>query len=165
MYGTLILIFVIIFCLGYWFRIIVQIVKKIYLNAQIKYDASPPKFIKMGNDIKKRGNEMRLMYNSGNQLEYWRDAGEWGIKFRFEQRGLFKRVMLSDAKDYSASMAERLDGVLMTAISEDEWRTGNEGYLPSNYELELQGEKGYSSPVCIIDGISFEEIPEDELPF
>lgn len=128
---------------GYSINILRRITIKIYKNAQEAHDRDVPKYVRMSNNPKKdRGTEMRLRYSDdilsdGQVLEYWRDAGLWGINFRWEQRGLFKRVLVTDASIYDNEMAKRLDGVLLTPISKEQYEKGNDGYLPTNYEEEL----------------------------
>lgn len=125
----------------YYGNILRKIAKKIHENARITHDKNIPPYVSMGNDLSTRGTEMRLRYTEDSyihpaKLEYWRDGGEWGIEFRWEQRGLFKRVLVTDASGYSDEMAERLDGVLLTPISKEKYEDGNKGYLPDNYEIE-----------------------------
>lgn len=137
-----ILTFISAFFLGYYYRIFEGIFKKIWGNAIIAHDkkSNLPEFVSMGKTKKNRGTEMRLRYDSyfGEPiLEYWRDAGIWSIGFRWEQRGL-KRVLISDASNYSDDMKKRLDGVILVPITKKEWEKGNEGYVPTDGSVEFE---------------------------
>jgi len=85
-----------------------------------------PKYVMMMQDGR-QGCAMRLQEkNEGvrrSELEYWRDAGLWGIAFRMENGKL-----VSDAKHYGPEL-QYLDGQELVPITETEWRKDNAGYI------------------------------------
>lgn len=131
------LVLILSFIGGYYFYIFTHIIKKIWKNAIIAHDNDLPKYVIMVKDKKDNGTELRFRYNDYNEIEYWRDAGIWGVGYRWEQRGL-KRVLVSDASDYNDEIAKRLDGMLLIPITEDEYLKGNEGYVPYYYKEEAK---------------------------
>ena len=52
---------------------------------------------------------------------YWRDAGLWGVNCKTKNG----RLLSSPLKQWN----DRLHGVELIPISEEEWRKGNDGYI------------------------------------
>jgi len=53
--------------------------------------------------------------------EYWRDGGAWGVDFKFVKGNVF-----------SVSHVSSVNGLLMEAGTEEEWRKCNGRYAPKN---------------------------------
>lgn len=82
-----------------------------------------PKYVRLNNTamrLLKAGNNA-FSYNESEQ--YWRDAGYWGIDFRFDE---------IEQKWYSVSIGEETDwlnNIELIPITRKEYREENKGYL------------------------------------
>ncbi len=75
-----------------------------------------PKYVIMG--TKNKGVEMKLDFDNE---EYWRDAGMWGVKFKFVKGKLISWM--------PKSSMPWLHKVPLIKITENEWMEGNKGYV------------------------------------
>lgn len=73
-----------------------------------------PKFVMLGSS------ELRLKGN-----EYYRDAGMWGVGFRIKGGKLLS--------SHWRQGHDWLHNVELIPITEEQWKKGNEGYLPDKY--------------------------------
>ncbi len=80
---------------------------------------NPPKFVEMGGD---GGSCLRLRLDTEGVVEYWLDAGAWGVGYEFR-----------DGKMFSVhSYVSSVNGIELTPCSEKKWREFNGHYAPQN---------------------------------
>lgn len=72
--------------------------------------------MELPNYVKLNECELRLRGN-----EYWRDAGCWGVGFKIKNGKLLS--------SYWRKGHDKLHGIELIPISEEEWRNGNKGYI------------------------------------
>lgn len=93
-----------------------RIVDKYHEQIQ-KIDALP-QFVKLGKAV------LRLeKYDGLHKVQYWRDAGAWGVGIMF-RRGKF----------YSVSDNDDLDFKELTPATLEEWQEDNTGYIGESNE-------------------------------
>ncbi|MDD5648818.1 MAG: hypothetical protein PHF86_00105 [Candidatus Nanoarchaeia archaeon] len=77
---------------------------------------SLPEFIKLNG----KGCAMRLDIE---EMQYWRDAGIWGLPFRFRNSILVGKATYPEIK--------HLSGIMLVECSYEEWKEDNGRYAPN----------------------------------
>lgn len=83
----------------------------------------PPKYIRLHNTAMRLTQKQRNWGEPEAGFHYWRDAGLWGIDFRFDE---------IEQKWYSVSIREETDWLNdkeLIPITRKEYREENKGYL------------------------------------
>lgn len=82
----------------------------------------PPKYAKLGRTAMRfqKGSDV---YDDKQVDRYWRDAGHWGVAFRFDE---IEQKWYSVCND---SDTQWLNNVELVPITRNEWKEDNKGYL------------------------------------
>jgi len=86
------------------------------LDSKVISDKKLPRFVTMKNSA------LRLVEEDG-EFRYYRDGGIWCVG-----------IEIKDKKLFSSSRMQHMDGVELTPITEEAWRTDNGRYAPQKYE-------------------------------
>lgn len=82
----------------------------------------PPKYVKLKNSALRFMKGINV-YNNHKPDQYWRDAGLWGVEFRFDD---IEQKWYSVCKDEDLS---HLNNVELIPITREEWKEDNKGYI------------------------------------
>ena len=83
----------------------------------------PPKYVHFHNTAMHLCQKDEYFGGPEPILHYWRDAGQWGIDFRFDE---VEQKWFSVCSDLDTHW---LDNVELVPITKTEWKEDNEGYI------------------------------------